>query len=82
MSGGEGRHRHERPLMPANGRCEHMTTYITDERLKSYLDTNQLQRERMCLAILSIDRRFTNLRPRHPRGGPDGGRDVDAIFRG
>jgi hypothetical protein len=59
-----------------------MTTYITDERLKSYLDTNQLQRERMCLAILSIDRRFSNVRPRHPRGGPDGGRDIDAIFQG
>jgi hypothetical protein len=34
--------------------------YSTDERLKGYLDTNQLQRERVCLAILAIDKGFTN----------------------
>jgi hypothetical protein len=48
-------------------------TYGTDERLKGYLDTNQLQRERMCVAVLAIDKRFTNVRPWHPRGGPDTG---------
>ncbi|MBZ9742246.1 hypothetical protein [Mesorhizobium sp. CO1-1-4] len=57
-------------------------TFGTDERLKSYLDTNQLQRERMCTAVLALDKRFTNVRPRHPRGGPDGGRDIEAIFGG
>jgi hypothetical protein len=57
-------------------------TYETDERLKSYLDTNQLGRERLCLAVLSIDKRFSEVRPRHPRGGPDGKRDIDAVFRG
>lgn len=51
--------------------------YETDERLKSYLDTNQLHREQLCLAILALDKRFTNVRPRHPRGGPDGGRDIE-----
>ncbi len=56
--------------------------YETDERLKSYLDTNQLHREQMCLGILALDKRFTNVRPRHPRGGPDGGRDIEAQFRG
>lgn len=56
--------------------------YDTDERLKSYLDTNQLHREQMCRAILAADPRFTEVRPRHPRGGPDGGRDVEAVFRG
>lgn len=56
-------------------------TYETDERLKSYLDTNQLHREQMCLAILSIDKRFTEVHHRQPRGGPDGGRDIEAIFR-
>ncbi len=55
--------------------------YQTDERLKSYLDTNQLHREQMCRALLSIDKRFTDVRPRHPRGGPDGGRDIEAIYR-
>ncbi|RUX25824.1 hypothetical protein EOA13_25810 [Mesorhizobium sp. M7A.F.Ca.US.011.01.1.1] len=57
-------------------------TFGTDERLKSYLDTNQLQRERMCTAVLALDKRFTNVRPRHPRGGPDGGRDIEAILNG
>lgn len=36
----------------------------------------------MCLAILAIDKRFSDVRPRHPRGGPDGGRDIEALFRG
>ena len=56
--------------------------YQTDERLKSYLDTNQLHREQMCQAILAIDKRYSDVRPRHPRGGPDGGRDIEALFRG
>jgi hypothetical protein len=56
--------------------------YETDERLKSYLDTNQMRREQMCLAVMAIDRRFSSVRPRHPRGGPDGGRDMEAVFNG
>jgi hypothetical protein len=56
--------------------------YQTDERLKSYLDTNQMHREQMCLAVIAIDRRFSDVRPRHPRGGPDGARDIDATFNG
>lgn len=56
--------------------------YQTDERLKNYLDTNQLHREQMCRAILAIDKRFSDVRPRHPRGGPDGGRDIEAVYRG
>ncbi len=55
--------------------------YKTDERLKSYLDTNQLHREQMCRAVLAADKRFSDVRPRHPRGGPDGGRDIQAIYR-
>lgn len=55
--------------------------YQTDERLKNYLDTNQLHREQMCRAILATDKRFSDVRPRHPRGGPDGGRDIQAIYR-
>jgi len=56
--------------------------YETDQRLKYYLDTNQLHREQLCLAVLSLDKRFSNIRPRHPRGGPDGGRDIEATFDG
>ncbi len=40
--------------------------YAADERLKSYLDTNQLAREQMCLALLRIDKRFTDVRPAAP----------------
>ncbi len=54
--------------------------YETDERLKSYLDTNQLSREQLCQAVLALDKRFTDVEPRHPRGGPDGGRDLQALF--
>lgn len=35
----------------------------------------------MCRAILSIDQRYTDVRPRHPRGGRDGGRDLEAVYR-
>ncbi|UDQ76811.1 hypothetical protein LJQ72_04295 [Pectobacterium brasiliense] len=55
--------------------------YQTDERIKCYLDTNQLHREQLCRAVLAIDQRFTDVRPRHPRGGPDGGRDIEAVYR-
>lgn len=55
--------------------------YQTDEKLKSYLDTNQLHREQMCRSVLEMDKRFTDVRPRHPGGGPDGGRDIQAVFR-
>jgi len=56
--------------------------YDTDERLKNYLDTNQMHREQMCLAVLRNDRRFSDVRPRHSRGGPDGARDIEAVFNG
>jgi hypothetical protein len=56
--------------------------YKTDERLKKYLDSNQLDRERLCLAVMRLDRRFSDVRPRHPRGGPDGGRDIEARLNG
>ncbi len=56
--------------------------YDTDQRLRNYLDTNQLARERLCLALLLIDERFSDVKPRHPRGGPDGQRDIEGVFRG
>jgi len=56
--------------------------FETDERLKGFLDANQLSRERMCLAVMAIDRRFSDVRPRHPRGGRDGARDIEAVFDG
>jgi len=41
--------------------------YETDERLKSYLDTNELRREQMCLATAQNDVIETGL----PRGAPE-----------
>lgn len=55
--------------------------YETEEKLKSYLDSNQQHREQMCTAILAIDKRYSDVQPRHPKGGPDGGRDIQASFR-
>ena len=60
---------------------QHGMPYETEQRLKAYLDTNQLGRERLCVAVLSVDRRFSHVRPRHPHGGRDGGIDIDATFR-
>ena len=52
--------------------------YLTDQKLKSFLDTNQLARERLCAAVLSLDGRFINVQLQHPRGGPDGSKDIIA----
>lgn len=57
------------------------TPQLTEERLRSHLDGNQPARERLCVAILMMDRRFSDVRPRHPKGGPDGGHDIEAKFR-
>jgi hypothetical protein len=57
-------------------------TPTTDERLRSYLDTNQLAREQLAADILALDRRFSGVKPRHPRGGRDGGVDIEAQFDG
>ena len=55
-------------------------SYDTAERLKGYLDGNQPHREQMCLALLANDRRFSSVTPRQPYGGPDGGRDIEALY--
>lgn len=52
----------------------------TDIQLRSRLDTNQRDREQMCRAILALDPHYADVRPRHPTGGRDGGRDIEAIF--
>ncbi len=55
---------------------------LTDERLRTYLDGNQTDRERLSAAVLTLDPRFTEVKPRRPRGGPDGGRDIECRFDG
>jgi hypothetical protein len=54
----------------------------TDRRLKDHLNTNQAKRERMCLEILSVQDGYTDLQPRVPKGGPDGGRDIQGFYKG
>lgn len=52
---------------------------LTEERLRSWLDGNQPARERLCVQILSLDRRFSQVRSRQPKGGPDDGYDIEAV---
>jgi len=54
----------------------------TDLRLRSWLDANQRDREYMCRAIMALDSHYSDVRPRHPSGGPDGGRDIEAVHDG
>ena len=49
----------------------------TDIRLRSALDGNQRDREQMCRSIVALDQRYSEVTPRHPLGGPDGGRDIE-----
>jgi hypothetical protein len=55
---------------------------LTEERLRHHLDTNQVMRERMCLALLPLLGPYTHEQPRRPKGGPDGGRDIEALYQG
>jgi hypothetical protein len=52
---------------------------LTEERLRTWLDANQAARERLCAHILSLNRRFSQVRPRQPKGGPDDGYDIEAV---
>ncbi|HEY4176590.1 MAG TPA: hypothetical protein VGM90_07155 [Kofleriaceae bacterium] len=55
---------------------------MTEERLRHQLDANQPAREGLCLALLPLLGPFSQEQPRRPKGGPDGGRDIEAVFRG
>ena len=55
------------------------TAHLTEERLRTWI-TDQADRERMCLGILALNARFSDIKPRRPKGGPDGGRDIEAVF--
>src|ERR1700730_13482337 len=52
----------------------------TEERLRNWV-TDQSEQERLCLAILTLDARFSEVKPRRPKGGPDGARDIEAVFQ-
>jgi hypothetical protein len=53
----------------------------TDQRLRTW-DLTQADRERMCMDVLAVDPHYSDVRPRRPRGGPDGGRDIEAVYDG
>ncbi|MBN2217370.1 MAG: hypothetical protein JW719_08335 [Pirellulales bacterium] len=55
---------------------------LTEERLRNYLDSNQAMQEQMCLALLPLLGSYAREQPRRPKGGPDGGRDIEAVFQG
>lgn len=55
---------------------------LTDERLRSYLNNRQPDRERMCLSILETEPGYSRVEPRRPEGGPDGGRDIQCMYDG
>ena len=55
---------------------------LTNERLRNWLDGNQPARERMCLSLLKLQSKYSDVRPRRPRGGPDGSRDIEAVYNG
>lgn len=54
---------------------------LTDERLRTWLQS-QAERERLCIALLPMFGAYRDVRPRRPRGGPDGGRDIEATLDG
>jgi hypothetical protein len=55
---------------------------LTEERLRLSLDSNQVMRERMCLALLPLLGPYSREQPRRPKGGPDQGRDIEALHQG
>ena len=55
---------------------------LTHERLRTALNSDQASRERLCLSVLSLDRNYTDVKPRRPEGGPDGGRDIECLRNG
>lgn len=54
---------------------------LTEERLRTWV-TSQDEQERMCLGVLALDGRFSDVKPRRPKGGPDQGRDIEAVLDG
>ena len=53
---------------------------LTEERLRTWLDGNQPARERLCVHLLALNRRFSHVAPRQPKGGPDDGYDIEATI--
>jgi hypothetical protein len=54
---------------------------LTDDRLRTRT-LSQADRERLAADVLGLDQRYSLIKLRHPLGGPDGGRDLEAIYEG
>ena len=54
---------------------------LTEERLRTWLAGDQPSRERLCIAVLSLDAAYESVCPRRPKGGPDEARDIEAVHR-
>jgi hypothetical protein len=52
---------------------------LTDERLRTHT-LGQTNAERLCIDVLGLNRRYSQVKPRRPLGGPDQGRDIEAIL--
>jgi hypothetical protein len=52
----------------------------TEEKLRTW-PLDQSAQERLCLGVLLIDGRFAEVKPRRPKGGPDGARDIEAVIQ-
>ena len=68
-------------LLKSNGWPEGMSgdPKLTDERLRNWLNGDQPSRERLCRAVMAMDPQYQRVEPRRPEGGPDGGRDIQAV---
>src|SRR5262245_25376294 len=51
----------------------------TDERLRT-LPLSQSDTERLAADILRLSFHYTQVKPRQPMGGPDQGRDIEAVY--
>ena len=47
--------------------------------MRTWLDS-QAQRERLCAHLLPLLGPYSNVEPRRPKGGPDGARDLQAVY--
>jgi hypothetical protein len=61
---------------------QHASARETEYRLRSWLNGRQPDQEGMCLQLLPTLGPYTRCRPRRPKGGPDGGRDLEAVHEG
>src|SRR5690348_7887325 len=56
------------------------TSRLTEERLRTWLDAMQAERERLCAAILPLLGSYRHVQPRRPKGGPDQSRDLEPLM--